>query len=109
MEIYKFRDCLLNTGERSVLKDGSPVCLTTKTFDVLLFLIENRGRIVSKHEILGTVWDGNIVEESNLPVHISKLRRLLREKQGRRFIETVQGSGYRFVAPVTKVYQKEWN
>ena len=78
MQVFKFRNCLLNTVERSVIKDHEHVDLTTKTFDVLQYLIENAGRIVSKDEILGHVWNGDFVEESNLPVHISKLRALSR-------------------------------
>lgn len=82
--------------------------LTTKTFDVLEFLIENAGKVVTKDEILGHVWNGNFVEESNLPVHISKLRRFLSESRDCRFIETVQGTGYRFVAPLQTVDDDEW-
>ena len=108
MQVFKFRNCLLNTVERSVIKDREHVDLTTKTFDVLQYLIENAGRIVSKDEILGHVWNGDFVEESNLPVHISKLRRSLGEERGERYIETVQGTGYRFVAPVQEVGKAEW-
>jgi adenylate cyclase len=108
MHVYKFRDCLLNTAERSVIKEHQHLELTTKTFDVLQYLIENAGKVVSKDEILGNVWNGNFVEESNLPVHISKLRRSLAESRERRFIETVQGTGYRFVAPLKKVTENEW-
>jgi adenylate cyclase len=108
MEIYKFRNCFLHTGERSVIKDRQHLDLTTKTFDVLQFLIENRGKVVTKDEILGSVWNGSIVEESNLPVHISKLRRLLGETRDSRFIETVQGTGYRFVSPVETVGEDKW-
>ena len=79
MQIYKFRDCLLNAAERSVIKGDAFVELTTKTFDVLEFLIENAGRIVTKDELLGKVWIGNFVEESNLPVHISKFRKIKKE------------------------------
>src|SRR5678815_2428774 len=108
MNIYKFRDCLLNTLERSVIRDNNHLELTTKTFDVLQFLIENSGKVVTKDEILGRVWNGSFVEESNLPVHISKLRRLLDESIDRKFIETVQGTGYRFVAPLESIGQDEW-
>jgi len=108
MNIYKFRDCLLNTLERSVIRDNNHLELTTKTFDVLQYLIENAGKVVTKDEILGRVWNGSFVEESNLPVHISKLRRLLDQSIDRRFIETVQGTGYRFIAPLETVGQDEW-
>jgi TolB-like protein/predicted negative regulator of RcsB-dependent stress response len=108
MKIYRFRNCFLNSAERRVLKDGNYLELTTKVFDVLQLLIENRGEIVTKDEILGKVWNGSFVEEGNLAVHISKLRRLLDETKNQPFIETVQGSGYRFVAPVQEVRLDEW-
>src|SRR5688572_2252656 len=103
MQVYKFRNCLLNTVERSVVKENQHVELTPRTFDVLQFLIEHTGKIVTKDELLGQVWNGSFVEESNLPVHISKLRRSLGETRENRFIETVQGIGYRFIAPVQTV------
>jgi TolB-like protein/lipopolysaccharide biosynthesis regulator YciM len=109
MHVYKFRDCLLNTAERSVIKEHQHLELTTKTFDVLQYLIENAGKVVSKDDILGNVWNGNFVEESNLPVHISKLRRSLSESRDCRFIETVQGTGYRFVAPLQTVTEEVWH
>src|SRR5688500_7549499 len=109
MQIYRFRNCLLNPAERSVIKDSQLVELTPRTFDVLQFLIENVGRVITKDEILGHVWSGSFVEENNLPVHISKLRRSLGESAPRRFIETIQGVGYRFVAPVHISDAAEWN
>jgi adenylate cyclase len=108
MKVYKFRDWYLNPVERRVLKDGNYLDLTPKTFDVLLLLIENHGEIVTKDEILGQVWNGSFVEEGNLAVHISKLRRSLDEDKNQSYIETVQGSGYRFVAPVQEAGQGEW-
>ncbi|PYS99592.1 MAG: hypothetical protein DMF63_10930 [Acidobacteria bacterium] len=108
MHVYKFRDCLLNTLERSVIRDNDHLELTTKTFDVLQFLIENAGKVVTKDDILGKVWNGSFVEESNLPVHISKLRRSLGEAKDRKFIETVQGVGYRFVSPLESLSETEW-
>lgn len=108
MKIYRFKNFYLNPTERRVIKNGQFLELTTKTFDVLQLLIENGNEVVSKDEILGKVWNGSFVEEGNLPVHISKLRRQLDEAKNQQFIETVQGSGYRFVQPVYEVSQAEW-
>lgn len=108
MQVYKFRNCLLNTIERSVIKEHEHVELRPRTFDVLEYLIANVGKVISKDEILGNVWNGSFVEEGNLPVHISKLRRSLGESKHIRFIETVQGIGYRFVAPVQVVDNRIW-
>ena len=108
MKVYKFENCYLNTTERRVIKNGKYIELTTKTFDVLQMLVENCGEIVTKDEILGKVWGGSFVEEGNLAVHISKLRRLLDANKTEPFIETMQGSGYRFVSSVKAVNDDEW-
>jgi TolB-like protein/lipoprotein NlpI len=108
MKIYEFRNCLLNSAERRVIRDGKYLELTPRTFDVLQLLVEKSGEIVTKDEILGKVWNGSFVEEGNLPVHVSKLRRLLNDNKAEHFIETVQGSGYRFVSPVKSVNANEW-
>ena len=81
MNVYKFRDCLLNTLERSVIRDNNHLELTTKTFDVLQFLIENAGKVVTKDEILGKVWNGSFVEESNLTFTVSLLRKALGDRR----------------------------
>lgn len=108
MKIYKFHNCYLNTRERRVLKEGQFLDLTPKTFDVLQLLVEKPGKIISKDEILGTVWNGSFVEEGNLAVHISKLRRLLETTEAERFIETVHGMGYRFTSQVDPVSRGDW-
>jgi len=108
MQIYKFGNCYLNTTERRVVKNGNYLGLTPKTFDVLQLLVENCGEIVTKDELLGKVWNGSFVEEGNLAVHISKLRRLLDETKNEPFIETAQGSGYRFISPAKLVSEDEW-
>lgn len=108
MQVYKFENCYLHTTERRVIKNEKYLELTPKTFDVLQFLVEKRGEIVMKDEILGQVWNGSFVEEGNLAVHISKLRRLLGASKTQPFIETVSGSGYRFVSSVKTVSDAEW-
>jgi predicted ATPase/DNA-binding winged helix-turn-helix (wHTH) protein len=72
--------------------DGVAVKLGARAFDVLVALIERRDRVVGKHELLDLVWPGLVVEENNLQVHISALRKLL----GPQIIATVPGRGYRF-------------
>ncbi|MEP6900600.1 MAG: winged helix-turn-helix domain-containing protein, partial [Actinomycetota bacterium] len=108
MKIYRFRNCYLNLNERRVLKNEKYLELTPKTFDVLRLLVEKCGEVVTKDEILGEVWNGSFVEEGNLAVHISKIRRLLDESKNEPYIETVQGSGYRFVTAVKTVSEDEW-
>src|SRR5215469_4547662 len=81
-----------------------PVAIGSRALDILAALIERRGDIVSKEEIIAAVWPKTVVEENNLFVQISALRRILGAVQsGQSCIQTVIGRGYRFVAPVTRV------
>lgn len=86
--------------ERHLLRvAGVPVSLSSKAFEILVFLIENRGSVVSKSVLLDAVWRDQFVEENNLTVHIAALRKALGEKKGdNRYIVTVPGEGYKFVA-----------
>ncbi|MCW5961387.1 MAG: winged helix-turn-helix domain-containing protein [Pyrinomonadaceae bacterium] len=108
MRIAKFSSFLINLNERRLIKNGRFVEIGQKTFDVLQFLIEHRQQLVSKERILHDVWGGAIVEEGNLPVHISKLRKLLGSRKSEPFIETISGSGYIFVEPISEVTAEEW-
>jgi adenylate cyclase len=81
-----------------------PVAIGSRALDVLAALVERRGEIVSKEEIIAAVWPRTVVEENNLFVQISALRRVLnREQSGHSCIQTVIGRGYRFIAPVIRV------
>src|ERR1700730_11457568 len=80
-----------------------PVVIGSRAFDVLRVLITAQGDLVEKDEIMAAVWPGTVVEDNNLTVQISSLRRVL--DQGRASascIQTIPGRGYRFVAPVTR-------
>lgn len=81
---------------RQLLVNGVPAKLGARAFDLLLALIERRDRVVSKDELLNLVWPGLIVEENNLQVHISALRKVL----GSQAVATIPGRGYRFAAPL---------
>ncbi len=81
-------------GQRQLLIDGTPAKVGARAFDLLMVLINSRDRVVSKDELLDRVWQGLVVEESNLPVHVSQLRRLC----GPTAIATVPGRGYQFTA-----------
>ncbi len=82
-----------------LLKGAKPVSLNSKTFDLLFVLVENHGQVLSKDELLEKVWTNQFVEENNLTVQISALRKIFGEKKGEhRFIITVPGKGYSFVA-----------
>ena len=101
--MYVFGDFRLEAGERRLCHGEAAISLTPKAFNLLLFLVENEGRLLRKDDLLAAVWPDAAVEDNNLTVAISALRRALGESDGRRFIETIPKSGYRFVAPVTKL------
>lgn len=82
-----------------LLHDATPVPLGGRAFELLCTLVEHRDRMLSKSELLDVVWPGLVVEENNLSVQISTLRRLL----GKPAISTVTGRGYRFVLPVVEI------
>ncbi len=100
-ELYEFGPFALDPRERILWRDGKPLAATPKVFDTLLFLVRNQGRVLTKDELLQEIWPGTFVEEVNLAVNISTLRKLLGENpQDGRYIVTVSGRGYRFVAEV---------
>lgn len=98
---YRFDRFLLDPGSRALSVEGIPIPVSSRGFDILHLLVEQHDRVVGKDEILATVWHGMLVEENNLAVQISALRRSLGEQHGGQpFIATVPGRGYRFVAAI---------
>jgi DNA-binding winged helix-turn-helix (wHTH) protein/TolB-like protein/Tfp pilus assembly protein PilF len=101
--LYEFGPFQLDPPERLLLCDGQPVSLTPKGFDLLLALVDRSGHLVEKEELLKLVWPRAFVEEGNLAVTISQLRKALNDDRGQhRYIETVSKRGYRFVAEVKR-------
>ncbi len=94
--VYKAKEFEVRPAERRLLAHGQPVSLGGRAFDLLLALIELRDRVVTKDELLARVWPGAVVEENNLTVQISSLRKVL----GPDAIVTVAGRGYRFTLPL---------
>jgi DNA-binding winged helix-turn-helix (wHTH) protein/tetratricopeptide (TPR) repeat protein len=101
IELYEFDSFHIDPVKRRLLRNDRTVKLATKNFDILLMLLMNRGRIVTKEELISQIWPNQFVEENNLAVRISALRKSLGESRARpKYIQTVQGRGYRFVARV---------
>src|SRR4030095_3841391 len=95
-KIFEFGPYQLDAAERVLLRHGRPVRLTLKAFDVLLLLVENRGHIVEKDELMNRVWAGSFVEEGNLKVTVSIVRKALEDNHdGTRYVETVPRRGSR--------------
>ena len=98
---YRFGPFHLDVRERRLSRGAEVIPLRLKVFDTLLVLVENAGRLVTKQELLDTVWPETTVEENNLNHNVSVLRKALGEKAtGQQYIETVPRVGYRFAAPV---------
>ena len=89
-------------ARQELLRDGTPVPLGGRAFDVLRTLVERSGRLVTKRELFAAVWPGLAVEENNLAVAVSAVRRALGCCDETRYIATVAGRGYRYVAPVRR-------
>lgn len=102
---YEFGRFRLKTAERILLREGELVPLTPKVFDILVTLVENRGQVVAKDDLMKRVWPSTYVEEGNLTQNISLLRKALGETPGGvQFIETVPRRGYRFVADINEAW-----
>jgi DNA-binding winged helix-turn-helix (wHTH) protein/tetratricopeptide (TPR) repeat protein len=98
---YEFGPFRVDPGRRILLRETRPVVLTPKAFDTLLALIENRGRVLEKDELMRLVWADTVVEEANLSQNVFTLRKALGEgPQENAYIATVPRRGYQFVAEV---------
>jgi DNA-binding winged helix-turn-helix (wHTH) protein len=108
VKYYEFDSFRLETGERRLLHHGEVVPLAPKVFDTLAVLVESGGRLIGKEELMETVWADTFVEEANLTVNISALRKALGENSnGQSYIETVPRKGYRFTARVRAATEDE--
>jgi DNA-binding winged helix-turn-helix (wHTH) protein len=102
-QLYKSGQFRLDVSERVLIRDGRVAPLSPKVFDTLLVLIENRGRILGKAELMQTIWPDVFVEESNLTHNISQIRRALGDSE---HIETIPRRGYRFVSEA-QIFRRE--
>lgn len=106
-KVYEFGEFRLEGAQGRLLQNGQPVSLKPKILDLLLFLVQQRGQLVKKDDLMREIWPNTIVEENNITVSISALRKVLGEDLGRQFIETVPRRGYRFVADVVEIADQE--
>lgn len=109
--LYEFGPFRLDPEESVLLRDGKPVYLKPKVFETLVVLIEKRGHILEKETLMQELWGDTFVEEANLTVNISQLRKALGQggqgEEASQFIETLPRRGYRFVAEVREVWTQE--
>lgn len=103
-KIYKFGEFRLDIADKTLWREKSKIPLTLKAIELLILLVENQGRTVTKTEILEKFWHNTYVEENILAVLVSSLRKALNEKKDNaRFIETVPRRGYRFIHELEEV------
>jgi len=104
---YAFGPFYLDPLKRLLLREDEPIPLSPKDFDLLFALVQHRGEVLVKEELLKSVWPDTVVEEGNLNRHISTLRKTLRESPNEHeYIVTVPGRGYRFVAEVSEEWRE---
>jgi DNA-binding winged helix-turn-helix (wHTH) protein/TolB-like protein/Flp pilus assembly protein TadD len=102
---YEFGPYRLDIDRRLLFREGEPIALTPKALDTLFVLVENAGLILEKEELMKKVWPNSFVEEGNLTVNISSIRKSLGERPNwHQYIVTVPGKGYRFVADVKEIF-----
>ena len=101
--VYEFGPFRIDAVKRVLSREGLMVPLTSKCLDTLLVLVERRGEVVTKDDLMKTLWPDTVVEENNLTQQISMLRKALGERANEhRYVVTVPGRGYSFVAEVTE-------
>jgi len=99
-EIYRFEEFELNCARRALLRQGQPVPLSPKAFEVLAHLVMHPGEVVTKEELIQAVWPESFVEEGNLAHQVSSIRRAFADRAS--YIVTVPGRGYQFTAEVER-------
>lgn len=103
-DVLTFADYRLDVSSRQLMRQQVVVPLTPRVFDVLVALVRNSERVVSRDELLQTVWSDAVVHEHNLKQTVSVLRKALGDSPGEaRYIATVPGKGYKFVAAVRSI------
>jgi DNA-binding winged helix-turn-helix (wHTH) protein/TolB-like protein len=103
---YEFGPFRLDVRARRLLRNGEPLPLTPKDFETLLLLVINRSRVVTKAELMKTLWPESFVEEANLTQHVFTLRKALGDQSdGKPYIDNIPRLGYRFTAPVREAVE----
>src|SRR5262245_43755189 len=100
-DAFAFGPFRLIPSQQLLIRNGVPVPLGSRALDILTFLVRHGGELVSKNDLIAAAWPNTFVDDSNLKVNVCHLRRSLGDTQKRpKYIATVVGRGYRFVAPL---------
>src|SRR5215469_1208852 len=106
-ELYEFGPFRVDPDKETLLRDGDPIALTPKTFQLLLVLLRRHNEVVTKDELMKAIWPDTFVEETNLTRNVFSLRKVLGETEQSRYIITVPGQGCRFAEQVRVVSEPE--
>jgi DNA-binding winged helix-turn-helix (wHTH) protein len=99
--LFLFNKYALDCERRELRADGTPVPVEPQVFDLLVYLIENRDRVVSKNDLIASVWGGRIVSDSTLDSRINAVRKAIGDSgEQQEFVRTIQRKGVRFVGSV---------
>jgi TolB-like protein/DNA-binding winged helix-turn-helix (wHTH) protein/Flp pilus assembly protein TadD len=99
--VYEFGEFRLDANRHRLLRDGDVVPLSPKAIETLIVLVQNSGKLIQREDLMGAVWPDTIVEDANLTVAISQLRKAINQNSDtNEFIQTIPRVGYRFVAEV---------
>ena len=102
--MYSFDEFLVDPKTWKLSRDGREVHLEPVVLKLLIYLIENRERLVTRHELMDTVWGDTVISESALTKAVARLRKALGDDSAtHRYLETVRSRGYRFVAVVEEI------
>ncbi len=105
---YVFEDCALDPDRRELTRQSKAIAIGPQVFDLLVLLIQNRERVVSKDDLLDAVWGGRIVSESTLTSHINAVRKAIGDSgEEQRLIRTVARKGFRFVGDVREAQSSD--
>jgi len=105
---FAFADCVLDPDRRELTRGSEVVSISPKAFDLLVHLVQNRERVVSKDDLLQAVWEGRIVSESTLTSHINAVRKAIGDSGGeQRLIRTLARKGFRFVGGVQELQSSD--
>ena len=105
---FVFGDYVLDPDRRELTRGSEVVAIGPQVFDLLVYLVRNRERVVSKDDLLDAVWDGRIVSESTLTSHINAVRKAIGDSgEEQRLIRTVARKGFRFVGDVVEIQSSD--
>src|SRR5271166_3621802 len=106
-QIFQFGEFQIDVPSRTLRREDEAVALNRRAFDVLLYLVQNPGKVLTREELLKNIWPDTFVDENSLAQSISALRRALGEKPSdNSYIVTLPGRGYQFAVPVQILAQE---